>query len=138
MERENTMTKQEFKKLAQQKILILDGATGSNLLKRGMPYGVCTELWVTEHPEVMRKLQREYIEAGSDIVYAPTFSGNRIKLKEYGLLDRMEELNHALVAISREAAGGQALVAGDITMTGTQLEPMGDLTFEELVDIYKE
>lgn len=132
------MTKQEFKELTQEKILILDGATGSNLLKRGMPYGVCTELWVTQHPEVMRKLQREYIEAGSDIVYAPTFSGNRIKLKEYGLLDRMEELNHALVAISREAAGGHALVAGDITMTGAQLEPMGDLTFEELVEIYKE
>ncbi len=132
------MTKQEFKKRAQEKILILDGATGSNLLKRGMPHGVCTELWVTEHREVMLKLQREYMEAGSDILYAPTFSGNRIKLKEYGLLDRMEELNHTLVGISREAAGGQALVAGDITMTGAQLAPMGDLTFEELVDIYKE
>lgn len=132
------MTKQEFRQLTKQKILLLDGATGSNLLRRGMPYGVCPELWIVEHREVMLQLQREYIAAGSDIIYAPTFSGNRIKLKEYGLLDRMEELNRALVAISREAAGGQALVSGDITMTGAQLAPMGDLTFQELVDIYKE
>lgn len=132
------MTKQEFAQLTQEKTIILDGATGSNLLKRGMPYGVCPELWITEHRDVMIKLQKEYIEAGSNIIYAPTFSGNRIKLKEYGLLSRMEELNRALVAISREAAGGQALVAGDITMTGAQLTPMGDLTFDELVDIYKE
>lgn len=134
---EENMTKQEFKEAAEQ-ILILDGATGSNLLKRGMPYGVCTELWVTEHPQVMKQLQEEYIQMGSDIIYAPTFSGNRIKLKEYGLLDRMEELNERLVEISREASGGNAFVAGDITMTGAQLEPMGDLSFEELVDVYKE
>ncbi len=132
------MTRQEFRERAAEQILILDGATGSNLLKRGMPYGVCTEQWVTEHREVMIRLQQEYVENGSDIVYAPTFSGNRVKLKEYGLLERMEELNRELVAISREAAGGKALVAGDITMTGAQLEPMGDMTFDELVEIYKE
>ena len=132
------MTKQEFREKVQEKILILDGATGSNLLKRGMHYGVCTELWVTEHRDVMIQLQREYIEKGSDIVYAPTFSGNRVKLKEYGLLERMEELNRELVEISKEAAQGNALVAGDITMTGAQLEPMGDMTFDELIDIYKE
>ena len=107
------MTKQEFKEAAEG-ILLLDGATGSNLLKRGMPYGVCTELWVTEHPQVMKQLQEEYISQGSNIIYAPTFSGNRIKLKEYGLLERMEELNQGLVEISREASGGKALVAGDI------------------------
>lgn len=103
-----------------------------------MPYGVCTELWVCEHREVMVQLQKEYIENGSNIIYAPTFSGNRIKLKEYGLLGRMEELNHTLVEISKDAAQGKALIAGDITMTGAQLEPMGDLSFDELVDIYKE
>ena len=132
------MTKQEFQKMASERILILDGATGSNLQKRGMPYGVCTELWVTEHPEVMKGLQEEYIAEGSNIVYAPTFSGNRIKLAEYGLLDRMEELNQKLVEISREAAGGQALVAGDLTMTGAQLAPMGEMSFDTLREVYEE
>lgn len=132
------MTKQEFREACAKGIQILDGATGSNLLKRGMPYGVCPELWVCENREVMVQLQKEYIANGSNIIYAPTFSGNRIKLKEYGLLDRMEELNRTLVEISKEAAQDKALVAGDITMTGAQLEPLGELTFDELVDIYKE
>lgn len=132
------MTKQEFQELCSKRIVILDGATGSNLQKRGMPTGVCPELWISEHPEVLQGLQREYIEAGSDIVYAPTFSGNRIKMAEYGLADRLEEINAKLVRIAKEGAAGKALVAGDITMTGAQLEPLGDLSFAELIEVYKE
>ena len=132
------MNKKEFKELLDKKIVVLDGATGSNLQKRGMPTGVCPELWICEHPEVLQGLQREYAEAGSDIVYAPTFGGNRIKMEEYGLKDRIEEINTRLVQISREGVGNTVLVAGDITMTGAQLEPLGDLSFEELVDVYKE
>lgn len=132
------MTKEQFRQLAAQKLLFLDGATGSNLIKGGMPVGVCPELWITEHPEVLIALQKAYVEAGTNIVYAPTFSANRIKLKEFGLQERIRELNLKLVSISREAVGGRALVAGDITMTGEQLAPMGKMDFEELIDIYKE
>ncbi|MCU6761128.1 Methionine synthase [uncultured Roseburia sp.] len=132
------MTKKEFKQLTDQKILILDGATGSNLQKRGMPAGICPELWITEHPETLQQLQSEYIKAGSDILYAPTFSGNRIKMEEYGLGDQLEEINTKLVQICKENAAGHVLTAADITMTGAQLEPLGDLKFEELIQVYKE
>ncbi|MCI9373173.1 MAG: dihydropteroate synthase [Lachnospiraceae bacterium] len=132
------MTKQAFMDLIKETPIFLDGATGSNLLKRGMPAGVCPEKWILEHKDVLIGLQREFIEAGSNIVYAPTFSANRIKLKEYGLAEQIREMNHELVAVSREAAGTKALVAGDITMTGEQLAPMGKMDFEELIDIYKE
>ena len=132
------MNKQEFRNLANKKVLLLDGATGSNLQKRGMPTGVCPELWICEHPEVLQGLQHEYAEAGSDIIYAPTFGGNRIKMEEYGLKDRMEEINTKLVMIAKEGVGTDALVAADITMTGAQLEPLGDLQFEELIDVYRE
>lgn len=132
------MTKQEFKEFIQEKIVLLDGATGSNLLKRGMPAGVCPEQWIIENPQVLMGLQREFVEAGSDIVYAPTFGANRIKLAEYGLEEKIQEMNKELVRISKEAVAGKALVAGDITMTGEQLTPMGTLDFEELVEIYKE
>lgn len=132
------MTKQEFKELVQKKIVLLDGATGSNLLKRGMPAGVCPEQWIIENPQVLIGLQREFVEAGSDIVYAPTFGANRIKLAEYGLEEKIQEMNRELVWISKEAVAGKALVAGDITMTGEQLAPMGTLDFEELVEVYKE
>ena len=132
------MTKEEFRTLCRKKIVCLDGATGSNLIRRGMSAGVCPESWILEHPEIMTALQREYIQAGSDIVYAPTFTSNRIKLKEYGLDNRIAEINHRLVSLSREAAAGTAWVAGDLTMTGQQLAPVGTLDFEELIAIYKD
>lgn len=132
------MTREEFKELVKNGPVILDGATGSNLQNAGMPVGVCPEQWILEHPQTMIDLQRAYVEAGTQILLAPTFTANRIKLEEYGLADKLVEMNQQLVAISKEAAGGKALVAGDITMTGQQLYPMGELQFEELVDIYKE
>lgn len=132
------IVKQIFNEKLNSKLIFLDGATGSNLTAAGMPAGVCPELWILENPDVFISLQKEYVNSGTNILYAPTFGGNRIKLCEYGLEDRLEEMNRALVALSKEAAGDNALVAGDITMTGKQLAPLGDLEFEELIDIYKE
>ena len=131
------MTKEEFKKLSENRVLFLDGATGTNLMKAGMPAGVCPEQWILEHKDIMFQLQKSYAEAGADIIYAPTFTGNRIKLADYGLGDRIEEINTELVKLSKEAAPS-SLVAGDITMTGRQLRPIGDLDFEELIEVYKE
>lgn len=132
------MTKQQFKELCKEQYILLDGATGSNLMKKGMPAGVCPEQWILEHPEAILELQRAYVEAGSNILYAPTFTANRIKLAEYGLQDRQEEMIRELVALSRQAAGDKALVAGDLTMTGQQLRPMGTMELEMLIDVYKE
>lgn len=132
------MNREEFKVFTENNLIYLDGATGSNLIKRGMPAGVCPEEWILDHPDIFIGLQKEYVEAGSNIIYAPTFTSNRIKLAEYGLQDKIEEINTRLVKLSKEAAEGKALVAGDITMTGRQLAPMGTMDFEELVDVYKE
>ena len=132
------MTKQEFRELVSNRIAYLDGAMGSNLIKRGMPQGVCPEKWILENRDVVVQLQKEYVEAGTNILYAPTFTANRPKLQEYGLEKDLVRINKELVAISKEAADGKALVAGDITMTGIQLKPMGTLDIEELIEIYKE
>lgn len=132
------MTKAEFAEYIKKGPIYLDGATGSNLINKGMPSGVCPEAWILEHPEVLKDLQKEYVQKGSNIVYAPTFTANRIKLKEYGLEEKLVEMNTELVRLSKEAVGEQALVAGDITMTGESLYPLGSLTFEELVDVYEE
>ena len=132
------MTKKEFRDFVNKGPIILDGATGTNLMAAGMPIGVCPEAWILEHKEVLLNLQRGYVEAGTNIVYAPTFTGNRIKLEEYGLADRITEINTELVRLSREAVGDKALVAGDMTMTGQQLFPLGELMFEELMEVYKE
>lgn len=137
------MTKQQFSKFIKDKITILDGATGSNLINRGMPIGVCPEQWILENKEVLCLLQREFIEAGTNILYAPTFTSNRIKLGEYGLEERLDSMNQELVSISKRAVElenltGSVLIAGDMTMTGEQLYPMGTLRLEELIDVYKE
>ena len=135
---DDIVNKLQFQELCKNQYVILDGATGSNLQKKGMPSGVCPEEWILSHPQALIELQREYAAAGSHIVYAPTFTSNRIKLSEYGMYDRMEEIIQKLVGLSKEAVQGKALIAGDITMTGRQLAPIGDLDFEELVEIYKE
>lgn len=133
------MTREAFRELVKKGPVLLDGATGTNLQKAGMPGGVCPEQWILENSEVLIDLQKRYVEAGTDILFAPTFTASRIKLKEYGLEDHLEEMNRKLVALSKEAAKGtNALVAGDLTMTGEQLYPLGDLMFEDLVDVYKE
>lgn len=136
------MTREEFSTLSKDHILYLDGATGSNLVKAGMPSGVCPEQWILEHKDVMLKLQKDYVQAGTNILYAPTFTANRIKLAEYHLEKNMSAMIHELVAISREAAasspGHTVLVAGDLTMTGEQLKPIGKMELEDLIDIYKE
>ena len=121
--------------------VLLDGATGTNMFAAGMPTGVCPEAWICEHPQVLLELQQGYVRAGSHIIYAPTFSGNRIKLGEYGLTDRLEEINTRLTKLSLQAAKSSdscCYVAGNLTMTGQSLKPIGPLDFEELVDVYKE
>jgi len=142
------MTKREFKSLCEKKIILLDGATGTNLQKAGMPTGVCPEQWILDNKEKAKKLQIAFLEAGTDILYAPTFSANRLKLKEYGLQDKLAEMNRELVALSKDAVAefeekkrcnvGRHFIAGDLTMTGELLYPVGKLQFEELVEIYKE
>ena len=132
------MLREEFEKLTAGRTLILDGATGSELRKRGMPVGVSTELWALEHPEIVTALQRAYVDAGSDIIYAPTFSANRMGLAMHGIDDRLAEINAGLVKLSKAAADGRALVAGDITTTGKPLEPIGTLSYQALFDIYRE
>lgn len=132
------MTKQDFSAWAKQNLIYLDGATGSNLIRAGMPAGTSPEKWILEHPDIFINLQREYAAAGSDIVYAPTFSANRVKLAEYGMEKDIESMTAELVRLSRQAVGEQILVAGDITMTGRQLKPMGNMELEELIDVYKQ
>ena len=133
----------ELREFLQQGFVLLDGATGSNLQQAGMESGECPEQWIVSHPDIFTDLQRQYIEAGSDVLYTPTFTCNRVKLAEYGLAGRQRELTAQLVSLTREAVrrsgtDRRIYILGDISMTGQRLEPVGSMPFEELVDIYKE
>lgn len=127
------MTELEFQNLIKQDIVLLDGAMGSNLMLSGMPKGVCTEKWVSEHPEVQKEIQGAYVDAGSQIIYAPTFQANRISLSNHHLEEYIQELNRIPMQHAKEIAAGQALVAGDITSTGRYTE-----NYDVLLEVYKE
>ncbi len=130
------LTREEFLEKIAGGVRVLDGATGSNLRKMGMPRGCCTEQWVLEHPEVLVQLQRRYAEAGAQILYAPTFQAQPIALKAVGLDKQTEAINASLAALSRSAAPG-CLIAGDLTTLATFCDSWDEDNFDLLVENYR-
>ena len=132
------MTRREFAEMVQAGPVFLDGATGSNLRAAGLPAGANTEEWVLAHPDILMDLQRAYAEAGSQIVYAPTFGANAVNLALYELKADVAEMNHRLVDLSRRAVGGRARIAGDITTTGKHVDVEGGISYAELMQVYRQ
>ena len=130
------LTKKQFGEFLASGLRYLDGATGSNLRKAGMPRGACTEQWVLENPEVLVALQRQYAAAGSQILYAPTFQAQPIALKTVGLDRHTEAINAQLVALSRSAAPN-ALIAGDLTTLAVYCDSWDSANFDLLVENYR-
>ncbi len=130
------LTKAEFHEKIAAGCRFLDGATGSNLRAMGMPKLCSTELWVLEHPQVLQDLQRQYAQAGSQILYAPTFQAQPIALEKLGLADQTEKLNAQLVALTRQAAP-DCLVAGDITTLAAFCDSWDPGKFDLLVENYR-
>ena len=130
------LTKQELQQKFAEGVRILDGATGSNLMKAGMPRGCCTEQWILENPEPLVRLQRSYAAAGSQILYAPTFQAQPIALARVGLEKQTEAVNAALVSLSRSAAPG-ALIAGDLATLSAFVDSWDADNFDLLVENYR-
>lgn len=130
------LSKQEFHQLTSGEPLLLDGATGSNLLLAGMPKGCCTEKWVLENPDTIISLQRGYFQSGSQIIYAPTFQAQPVALEKVGLAEQTEKINASLIALTREAAPG-CLVAGDIATLAAHLESWNPDCFDTMVENYR-
>jgi 5-methyltetrahydrofolate--homocysteine methyltransferase len=129
------LTVSEFHHLCK-KPLLLDGATGSNLQKMGMPRGCCTEKWVLEHPDALKELQRQYVRSGSQVLYAPTFQAQPVALEKQGLAEYTEKINASLVALTRSVAEG-ALVAGNLTTLAGFVESFDEGNFDLLVENYR-
>ncbi len=130
------LTREEFQKKIRSGLRFLDGATGSNLRAAGMPKACHTEEWVLFHPEVLVQLQRSYAEAGCQIIYAPTFQGQPIALKEIGLDKQTEAINAQLTALSRSAAP-DCLIAGDLTTLTAFCDSWDPDNFDLLVENYQ-
>lgn len=130
------LTREEFSKILAGGPLILDGATGSNLQKAGMPRGCCTEEWILAKPAPLVQLQREYAKAGSRVVYAPTFQAQPIALERVNLHKQTEAVNAHLVALSRSAAP-DCLIAGDLTTLATFMDSFDAANFDTMVENYR-
>ena len=130
------LTREEFSALFAEGPLILDGATGSNLQKAGMPRGCCTEEWILANPTPLVQLQRDYAKAGSRIVYAPTFQAQPIALERVNLHKQTEAVNAHLVALSRSAAP-DCLIAGDLTTLATFMDSFDAANFDTMVENYR-
>jgi 5-methyltetrahydrofolate--homocysteine methyltransferase len=121
--------------------ILADGAMGTMLFSAGLQFGDPPEVWNLAHPDVIRRIQRGYLQAGSRILLTNTFGGNRARLRLSGHGDRVDELNRTAAILLRaevDAAGGDALVAGDIGPSGEIVAPLGTLEYDEAVDIFAE
>ncbi len=126
------------RKLAEPGILIMDGATGTQLQKMGLPAGKAPELWNLENPEAVKKHYRAYIEAGSDAILTNTFGGSRPRLDMEGSGHLTHDINVAAAQLARQVAGDDKLVLGSIGPTGMLMEPMGELTYGKAVEYFAE
>ncbi len=130
------LSKEAFARRISKGCCFLDGATGSNLMLAGMPKGCCSEKWILENPEAIMGLQRGYAEAGSEIIYAPTFQAQPIALEKAGLAAQTEKINAQLIALSRTAAP-DCLIAGDIATLAAHCESWNPANFDLMVDNYR-
>ena len=118
------------------KTTLLDGATGSNLQKAGMPRGCCTEEWILANPQALVSLQRAYVNAGSDILYAPTFQAQPIALEKANLHKQTEAINAHLVALTKSVSPN-TLVAGNLTTLAAYCDSFDPQNFDLLVENYR-
>lgn len=122
----------------EKEVLLCDGAMGTLLNSKGVPYDKCREKQNLVNPELVRTIHQEYIDAGAQIIETNTFRANRIKLRAFGLEDMIEEINKAAVTIAREAAGKEVYVAGSVGPLGVLAKPYGHLTVEEISQLFQE
>ncbi len=120
------------------RVMILDGSMGALLQGRDLPAGYAPDLWNLEKPGVIEAVHREYVDAGADIILTNTFGASRRRLAEYDAEGKLREINDAAVAVARRAADGRALVAGDIGPSGTTVQPFGEISFDEALDLFRE
>ena len=127
-----------FLKELKDRVLIYDGSKGTMLQRFGLKGGESPELWNVTHSQTVRKIYAFYKDSGSDVIQTNTFQGNRICLEKYSLGDRIYELNYEGARLAREVMGRDGYVAASIGPTGRLFEPLGELTFEQAYEVFKE
>jgi 5-methyltetrahydrofolate--homocysteine methyltransferase len=117
--------------------LVSDGATGTNLIARGLPNGLAAESWVLDQPDQIIKLHKDFISAGADIILTCTFGASSIRLRGSSLEGKAVQINQKAVELAHAATeGSQTYIAGSLGPVGQLLKPYGPLTGEEVQEAY--
>jgi len=124
--------------LAEPRVLLADGATGTNYQEMGLAPGVAPEEWVLDEPGKVSELHRRFAAAGSELVLTCTFGATSLRLADGPLAGRAREMNVRAAELAREAVGDALLVAGSLGPTGRLVEPYGDLTQAAAMEAYAE
>lgn len=132
------MEKEKLYQLLTEEVLLLDGAMGTLLQQQGMPNGTCPERWILDNEQICRDIIKAYIDAGSRIIYTPTFGANGYKLAAYKIQGAAVSLNRQLAALAKGVAAEQVWVAGNISSSGRYVRPLGDADFNDMVNMYKQ
>lgn len=124
--------------LCKDRTILFDGAMGTMLFSYKLPFGTPPELWNLSHPEIVLKIHKKYIQAGTDVIQTNTFGATSLKLRKSGNEKKMEKLNEAAVELARKACPDEKYVAGNIGPTGEFLEPVGKAKYKELKKAFSE
>lgn len=125
-----------FLELVKNRVVLLDGGMGTELIRHGFPPGECPESWNIEKPEIVKKIHKSYYDSGSDVVLTNSFGGSKIKLASHFLEEKCYELNYDAASLANEVKPSGKFVAGSMGPTGKFLKPQGEFTEEEFEDAY--
>ena len=128
----------DFRSELKKRILVLDGSMGALLQNRGLPAGMAPDVWMMDNADVIFKAQKEYADAGADILLTNTFGASKWRLAEYQADKRLYEINAKAVEVARKASAGRCFVAGDIGPSGETVYPTGQKSFDEVCEIFYE
>jgi 5-methyltetrahydrofolate--homocysteine methyltransferase len=127
-----------LKEALQQRILVMDGAMGTQLMEKGVRPEDCFDAQNLKNPKIVEAVHRAYVEAGADILETNTFGANRIKLLDYGLDKKVRDINIEAAQLARVAIGERGFVCGSIGPLGKMIDPLGEVTFDQAYEAFAE
>src|SRR5262245_32564607 len=129
---------ESFLEAVENRVLVCDGAMGTELYAKGVFINRCFESLNLSHADLVRGIHHAYLRAGAEVIESNTFGANRIKLRAFGLSDSVGPINLAGARLARAVAGEQAFVAGAIGPLGVRVEPWGKTGIDEAEQYFRE
>lgn len=130
--------REPFLQRLEKRVLVCDGAMGTELYARGIPFSRSFEELNLSQPQIIKEIHLSYVKAGADIIETNTFGANRFRLAKFDLAEKVHDINLAGAKLAREVAGDDLYVAGSVGPLGLRLEPLGPTSIVEAREAFRE